>query len=133
MGKKITMVYIFLVISTLLLVGCSQAGGLGSVGSVIVPYKDDSFTIKPLSKASGTVDMRNGAIFEGYLTIRGGNNDIEFYVQDSYGKKVLSAGRVTGRYDFNYKATSEGFHTFYFDNNFSVFTTKEVFIHYRIR
>ena len=108
------------------------AGGLGPVGHV-VPYQDRSLTVEPLSAMTLTINMSQGAVFEGYLTVRGGNDDIRFYIEDSYGNKVLDINRVRGRYDFSYKATSEGFHTIYFDNSFSIITSKQVYIHYRVR
>jgi hypothetical protein len=76
--------------------------------------------------------MSKGDVLEGYLTVRGGNDDIQFYVKDSYGNVVLNVS-VRGRYDFQYSATSEGFHTLYFDNSFSLLTSKQVLIHYRVR
>ena len=108
------------------------AGGLGPVGHV-VPYQDDSLTVEPLTSVTMTVNMADEAVFEGYLTVRGGNDDIRFYIKDSYGNKVLDINRVKGRYDFSYRATSGGFHTIYFDNSFSIVTSKQVYIHYRVR
>ncbi len=108
------------------------AGGLGPVGH-IVPYEDRSLTVEPLSSMTLTINMSKGAVFEGYLTVRGGNDDVRFYIKDSYGNTVLDINRVNARYDFSYTATSEGFHTAYFDNSFSIITSKQVFIHYRVR
>jgi len=108
------------------------AGGLGPVGHV-VPYEDRSFTVEPFEAITITINMSKGAVFEGYLTVRGGNDDIRFYIEDSYGNRVLDINRVNGRYDFSYVATSEGFHTIYFDNSFSVITSKQVYMHYRVR
>ena len=107
-------------------------GGLGPAGYV-VPYHDQSFTVEPLSAVTITINMSTGAVFEGYLTVRGGNDDVRFYIKDSYGNIVLDINRVNGRYDFSYVVTSEGFHTIYFDNSFSIITSKQVYIHYRVR
>lgn len=100
--------------------------------SCAAPYQDESFTVGPLSTSTMTINMSKGDIFEGYLTVRGGNDDIGLYIKDSYGNRVLQIG-VRGRYDFSYKATSEGFHTIYFDNGFSLLTSKQVYMHYRVR
>jgi len=126
--------FLVVVLSLVLLgvAGCGGAGGLGPVGHV-VPYQDESFTVKPLTATTMTINMANGAVFEGYVTVRGGNDDIRFYIKDSHGNKVLDINRVQGRYDFFYRATSEGFHTIYFDNSFSIITSKQVYIHYRVR
>ena len=120
----------------LLTTGCGLSdggGGYGPVGPVIVPYKDSGFTVDPSYKYTITVNVKKGAIIEGYLTVRGGNDDIRFYIEDSFGNKVLDKNRVNGRYDFMYTAQSDGFHTMFFDNSFSWFTSKQVFLHYRVR
>ena len=104
---------------------------MGIVGCK-VPYQDESCTVGSLSTSTMTLTMSKGDVLEGYLTVRGGNDDIGFYIKDSYGNKVMDIG-VNGRYDFSYTATSEGFHTLYFDNGFSLFTRKQIFIHYRVR
>lgn len=134
--NKVTIIILSLTLATVVglagAVSCSGVGGYGPVGHV-VPYIDKSFTVEPLHYVTVTVDMRSGAVFEGYLTVRGGNDDVRFYIKDSYGNKVLDINRVQGRYDFSYRATSEGFHTIYFDNSFSLITSKQVYLHYRVR
>lgn len=128
--KRLSVFLLIVLALTTLLVGCG--GGLGPVGH-IVPYTDEHKTVEPFTTLHGTINMSKGEVFEGYLTVRGGNDDIRFYIKDSYGNKVLDINRVRGRYDFHYQATSEGFHTFYLDNSFSWVTSKEVYIHYRVR
>jgi hypothetical protein len=80
-----------------------------------------------------TVNVQQGAVIEGYLTVRGGNDDVRFYIEDSYGRKVLDKNRVNSRYDFYYTVVSTGFHTLYFDNSFSWITSKDVYLHYSVR
>jgi len=114
--------------------GCGRgSGGYGPVGEYVVPYRDENFTVKPFTATELTINISNGAVLEGYVTVRGGNDDIRFYIKDSYGNKVLDINRVQGRYDFFYRATSEGFHTIYLDNSFSIITSKQVYMHYRVR
>lgn len=121
----------------ILISGCGlfdgSSGGLEPVGEAIVPYQDEEFTVKPLHEYMITINMNSGTVLEGYLTIRGGNDDIRFYIKDSYGNKVLDKNRVNGRYDFSYTYQSSGYHTMYFDNSFSLITSKQVFLHYRVR
>ena len=116
--------HVFLIVVAVLL--------LTSVSSCAASYQDRSFDVSPLSNTHTTVTMSKGKVLEGYLTVRGGNDDIRFYIKDSYGNKVLDI-EVKGRYDFSYTAISEGFHTLYFDNSFSLFTGKQVLMHYRVR
>ena len=136
MSKKLQprlVICFLLILLPLLLLGCGGGtGGYGAPGHV-VPYQDKHFTVEPLQEMTMTINMNHGALFEGYLTVRGGNDDVRFYIKDSYGNKVLDINRVRGRYDFDYHATSEGFHTIYFDNSFSLVTSKQVYIHFRVR
>ena len=126
-----------LILITLLVLGCSLSndggGGYGPLGEAIVPYEDTNFTVSSLNKYTITVNVQQGAVIEGYLTVRGGNDDVRFYIEDSYGKKVLDKNRVNSRYDFYYMVKSSGFHTLYFDNSFSWITSKQVYLHYRVR
>lgn len=110
-----------------------SSGGLGDVGTVAVPYQDNSFTVEAMHEVTLTPNMRNGAVLEGYFTIRGGNDDINFAIEDPQGNIVLSINKATGRYDFSYTAPSAGFYTMHFDNTFSLFTSKQIYIHYRVR
>ena len=121
----------------LLVSGCGISndggGNYGPIGEAVVPYKDSGFTVDVLSKYTVTVNAKRGAVIEGYLTVRGGNDDVRFYIEDSFGNKVLDKNRVNGRYDFMYTVQSSGFHTMYFNNSFSLFTSKQVYLHYRVR
>ena len=126
-------VVLWIAVLGLLIVGVVGCGGSGPVGQIVVPYRDQSITVEPGSAMTATVNMSKGAVVEGYMTVRGGNDDIRFYIKDSYGSKVLDIDRVRGRYDFSYTATSEGFHTMYFDNGFSFITSKQVYLHHRVR
>ena len=121
-----------LILVTIGLVGCAGSGGYGPGGSYVVPYLDANYEVPPGRYVSLTVDMREGAVFEGYMTIRGANNDIRLKIVDSYNHEWVNM-LVVDRYDFSFTAKSSGFHTIYLDNTMSIVTTKQVFIHYRIR
>ncbi len=101
-----------------------------------VPYQDKNINVGPFSTETLTMNSPKGVTIEGYLTVRGGNDEIVFYIKDSYGNVVLNI-QVRGRYDFSYKTTSEGFHTLYFDNGSSLFASplasKQILMHYRVR
>lgn len=118
--KRLLGVIILLTLVFLGLLSCAPA------------YRDTSIAVGGLSTQTLSITMSKGKTLEGYMTVRGGNDDINFYLKDSYGSKVLNVS-VKGRYDFSYKATSDGYHTAYFDNTFSFFTGKEVLLHYRVR
>lgn len=96
-------------------------------------YHIYSLDIEPLSAASLTFKMAAGETIEGYLKVKGGNDDIRFYINDPSGARVLDVKRVQERYDFAYMAGSEGSYALNFNNGFSFMTGKHVCLHYRIR
>lgn len=127
--------FVITMLSLLIAGAVSCGGGVGELEPVdqTVPYQDNSLTVDFGTSKTMTINMSKGAVFEGYLTVRGGDDDIRFYIEDSNGNRVLDINRVEDRYDFSYIATSEGAHTVYFDNSFSFMPSKQVDIHYRVR
>ena len=123
---------LFLVLA---LLGTSCGSGIDrlNVAGHIGSYKNTTFNVDPFSAWVMVIDMNRGDVFEGYLIVRGGNDDIKFYIKDPYGNKVLDAGWVYSGYDFHYIATSEGLHTAEFDNSWSWLTSKVVSVNYRVR
>ncbi|MCK4417919.1 MAG: emp24/gp25L/p24 family protein [Candidatus Latescibacteria bacterium] len=65
---------------------------------------------------------------EGYFSVRGGNDDIRFYIKDPFGKTIYASGIVTGRHDFSLTANTEGAYTLYFENSFSWVTPKRIYL-----
>jgi hypothetical protein len=92
--------------------------------------KTDSFQVPNLQTATSTFVLNKGDRIEGYFTILGGSNDIRFNIQDPYGSVILNAGTVTGRRDFAFTAEYSGAYTLFFDNGYSIFTSKTVFLSY---
>jgi hypothetical protein len=74
-------------------------------------YHRYSLDIEPLSATSLTFKMTKGEIIEGYLKVKGGNDDIRFYINDPSGARVLDVKRVQERHDFVYTANSDGSHS----------------------
>ena len=93
--------------------------------------KTENHSVPPLQTLTLTFHFNKGEKIEGYFTVRQGNDDINFYVKDPYGTVILDAGRVKGRYDFVIPIEHSGVYTLYFDNTFSLFTSKTIFLTYQ--
>lgn len=124
-----------LLILTLLFLFASLVGcGCGSrIGEYVVPYSDTNFYVSPLSSQTMTFRASAGSIFEGYFTIRGGADEVEFWIEDPWGRVVHNAGLVYDRYEFHITCSHEGYYTAYFNNTFSLTVGKHVYLHYRVR
>lgn len=92
---------------------------------------NDNFNVPALQTITVTWNLDKGSRIEGYFTVRGGNDDIRFSIKDPYGSVILNAGTITGRGDFAFTAESTGAYTMYFDNSYSIFTSKAVFLSYQ--
>jgi hypothetical protein len=92
--------------------------------------KTDNFQVPPLQYVTSTFVLSQGDRIEGYFTVLGGGNDINFNIKDPYASTILDAGRVTGRRDFAFTAEYSGAYTLTFDNSFSILTSKNVFLSY---
>ena len=87
-----------------------------------------SFTVSPLSAITVSRHLNRGERVEGYFTVRGGNDDIKFYIKDPYGVIIYDVGKVKGRHDFVFTAETIGVYTLYFDNSFSLITSKHIYL-----
>ncbi len=119
MNKEALIIVILILALVAVLAGCGAK-------PLTLDYEHN--TVEPFAIQSGTLIMSEGTVFEGYLTVEGGNDAISFYIEDPQGNKVLDID-VQGRHDFHYRAKAEGDHTFYCDNS-SWPTGKEVCIYY---
>jgi hypothetical protein len=80
-----------------------------------------------------TFNLNNGQRFTGSLAVSGGSsNDIDFWVTDPQGTKVLDLGRVSQGKTFEFTAQSSGAYTFHFGNTFSWFSSKIVNLTYDV-
>jgi len=114
--------------------GAVSCGGGSGITHQTVPYIDKSLTVEPFTTRSILVPMSKDSILEGYITVRGGNDDIVFYIEDiRYENKLFFGDRVHGLEHFYYQATHDGAYAMCFDNSFSWITSKRVHIHYRVR
>ncbi len=74
-----------------------------------------------------TFNLESGTKFKGSLSIAGGaGKDINFMVKDPSGNQIISERRIAEGGNFEFTATSNGAYTLYFDNSFSLFSSKQV-------
>jgi|GEM_PF-3510110 len=97
--------------------------------STIAPPKN--YTVPPLSSLHLNVSLNYGlgpmGGCGGLIYIKGGSgNDINLRVIDSQGKTVLDLGRISNEKQFYITPTETGNYTIIVDNEFSVFSSKEV-------
>lgn len=93
----------------------------------------ETVQVGPLSQQTLIFNLDSGQKFSGSLSISGGSgNDIDFWVTDPTGTTILNLGRVSQGTSFDFTAQASGAYTFYFDNSFSLLTTKTVSLTYDI-
>ena len=88
--------------------------------------------VDPFATKMIIFNLTSGQKFTGSLAISGGSNDIDFWVTDPQGTKILDLGRVTNGKTFEFTAQSSGAYTFHFGNTFSWFTSKTVNLTYDV-
>lgn len=91
-----------------------------------------SLQVRPRGQAQVTCNMHSGDILRGHFTVSGGNDDIEFCINDPVGNSLIHKDKVHKRHVFTCRAVFDGIHVIYFDNGISWLTTKYVLINYRV-
>jgi len=122
-SKFLLVAVLCLVTGSVILAACRE------VAQKVVPYTDESFTIGPGQAQTLTARLERGGHVEGDVTVR--ENDIRFYIKDPQNKVVFDTGRFSGKKEFYFAASTDGFYTLYLDNTYSLFTSKVVLIHWR--
>lgn len=96
--------------------------------TTIAPPKN--YTIPPLSSLNLNVSLTSfGGMLKsgGLIYVKGGSgNDINLRVIDPQGKTVLDLGRISSQKEFYITPYETGNYTIVLDNEFSMFSSKEV-------
>lgn len=93
----------------------------------------ESVEVSPLTQQMLVFNLQTGQKFTGSLSISGGSgNDINFWITDPQGATILNLGRVSQGTSFDFTAQSSGAYTLYFDNSFSLLSSKTVSVTYDI-
>jgi hypothetical protein len=78
-------------------------------------------------------NLDEGDKFTGSIAITGGSgDDVDFYVTDPHGSRIVDLGRVSQGTSFDFTAQDSGAYTLHFDNSFSLFSSKVVTLSYDI-
>ena len=88
--------------------------------------------VGPLTEKMVTFNLSSGQEFTGSLAISGGGNDIDFWVTDPQGAKILDFGRVYQGRTFEFTAQASGAYALHLSNAFSWFTGKVVNLTYDV-
>jgi hypothetical protein len=91
---------------------------LGSIiyfSPIKLPQTTD-YDLEPLRAFSLTTHRDKGERVEGYFTVLGGNDEIDFHIEDPYGTIIYDSGIVKSRKDFAFTTEFEGVYTLFFAN-----------------
>lgn len=78
-------------------------------------------------------NLNEGVKFSGSFLISGGSgNDVDFYVIDPNGSRIVDLGRVSQQATFEFTTQNQGAYTLRFDNSFSWVSPKIVTLTYDI-
>jgi hypothetical protein len=85
------------------------------------------YSVPPLSSLSLKIDLARGSPCRFSVYIKGGSgNDINLRIINSEGKIIYDLGRIINGTSFKFYADKPGNYTIILDNEFSVFSSKEV-------
>jgi hypothetical protein len=104
------------------------------VGSSLVSASNvEVVQVSPLTERMLIFNLIGGLQFSGLLSISGGSgNDIDFWITDPQGTKILDLGRVSVGRSFEFTTQASGAYTFHFSNTFSWFISKTVSLTYNV-
>ncbi len=102
-----------------------------SLGLIVGIARAETFTVPALREYYVSLGLSNGDRVSGSMTVVGGSgNDVDFYVTDPNGNRILSLARMT-QTGFSFSASTTGPYTMYFDNTFSN-SSKSVTLDYTV-
>lgn len=128
--RKVDEMKVAVIVLALLLSVVTVLGGLAcsAIKEQVVSYTEKQVEIPSMSEQTLTIHCSSGDRIDGSFTVL--ENDIRFYIKDPSRNTVYNAGRVEHN-TFNVYCTSTGYYTLYFDNSYSIITSKTVFLRYR--
>ena len=130
MSKTVVLMLLALLLSSLVMVETASAQPTPlTTPSTIAP--SENYSVPPLCSLHLKVSLSHGlgpmGGCGGLIYIKGGNgNDINFRVIDPQGKTILDLGRISNEKEFYISPDETGNYTIIIDNEFSVFSSKEV-------
>lgn len=95
--------------------------------------KVETVTVNALTTMTLAFELDDEYKFSGSLSIAGGsNNDVDFWVTDPGGVKILDLGRVSQERGFEFEARANGTYVLHFSNTFSLLASKNVTLTYDV-
>ena len=102
---------------TILLIGfILLAVGVFLCVTPLITKSDDSFDIPQGQGISESSQREEGERIEGYFTVIGGDERVNFLVTDPYEGEAYYAGTIVSRHEFVLTTKHEGTYTFWFGN-----------------
>jgi hypothetical protein len=93
----------------------------------------DQCEASPGSQCTLTFNLQNGDAVSGSVSVSGGSgNDVNFWITDPTGATIYNAGRISGGTTFSFTADTAGAYILYFDNSFSIISSKYVTVSYDV-
>ncbi len=90
--------------------------GLSFYFSPIKLSDNNDYEIDPSKGISLTTHRDKDERVEGYFTILGGDEQLDFHIEDPYGTTIFDADKVKSRKDFSFTTEFEGAYTLFFGN-----------------
>ncbi|MBI4330610.1 MAG: protein kinase [Chloroflexi bacterium] len=95
--------------------------------------KEAALTVSPGKSGAYFVSVDSGDRLTGTFTISGGSgNDISFLIKDPTGNTVLTVGRVSTNWQFDFVCLFTGSYQLVFDNSFSSVSNKAVNLNLKV-
>lgn len=103
------------------------------IGTASIVYAShvETFTVDAGYSQLFTLNLSDKDKISGSISVSGGSgNDINFWVTNPQGAKILDFGRVSQGTSFQFTADGSGAYTLHFDNGFSLLSSKVVTLSY---
>lgn len=97
-----------------------------------IAQQTEAFTVDVLSSRVVIFNLEESAEVKGSFTVSGGVGDIDFYIINPDGERIIDLGHLNREAKFEFSASASGPYTLRFDNSFSWFTPKEVTLRYEV-
>lgn len=101
--------------------------------AIVYASEVKTFNVPAGTTQSLTFNLNSGDEVSVSISVSGGNNDVNFWATDPSGYTVVRTQGIVGGTDLDFKASRDGAYTLFFDNSFSLITSKLVTVTYDIK
>ena len=121
MGKVITLISCVIILGVLL-IGCNRHAELN----------EHMYMLGPREQAVLDIPLDSGDVLEGYITIRFGDELLDFTILDQSGEVLITQSELKRRHDFYYAASLSSGYSLLLENQSSENVDKLIYISYKI-